>query len=432
MKRVFHATLAVLSVLVASACEEELPTAEGGGLLPVSARTVEIRIPFEEFGREPRTFFGYGSASELGVGLVAREFFGADAHALLRFAGAPSGITVRDSTGAIVADSMLTFVGGRAVIRFDTLTAPGEPVSLGAGALQSPWDVRSATWTRGVDTVGTQVSWPEPGAGPVTVLDTLTWDPGEGDSVVVEVDSALVNAWTDTTDESRGLRLVGHTPGSRLRVRSAVLRLETRPSVNPDTLVTTSVGLSGLTFVYDPLPTAPEGPQLRIGGVPAWRTVLGIELPERIDEPNPACAQLSCPFELTPEGVILAALVLETRPVAEPFRPLDSLAVEMRPVLAPERLPKSPLGARLSSGSEAIPPGAFGQGGARQVSIPVTTYVQDLIRGETAAGNPVSPTVALVSSPEPRSFGFGVFAGEGDAPPFLRLILTLTDGVSLP
>lgn len=433
LKRVLHPLLAVLCVLAATACEDELPTAEDGDLLPVSARTVEIRLPFEEFGREARTYFGYGAPFQLGRGMVAEDFHGIRARTLIRYSPPPAGITVRDSTGATVGDSLLTFVGGRAVIRFDTLDAPTEPVTVAVAALTAPWDPRSATWEMGVDTVAGQSRWPEAGGGPVLPLDSATWDPAEGDSLVIQVDSAVVNTLADTADPSRGLRLATATAGARLGVVSAVLRLDTRPSVNPDTLVTTSVGLDALTFIYDPFPTAPAGGELRVGGTPAWRTVLRFEMPERIEEPHPACAQISCPFEIAPEEVILAALVLQTAPSPLGFRPDDSLSVETRPVLAPDRLPRSPLGARISSVTDRIPPGAFGEEGPRIVSLPVTGYVRDLLRGESSSGIPVSSTLALVAEPEPGSFGFATFSGAGgEAAPFLRIVLTLTDGVSLP
>lgn len=433
MKRVFYPLLAVLCLLATTACEEELPTAEDGGLLPVSARTVEIRLPFEDFGREPRVFFGYGNPFQLGRGIVANDFQGIQSRTLIRYSPPPAGITVRDSTGATVADSVLTFVGGRAVIRFDTLDVPSAPVQVSVGALTTPWDPGSASWTMAVDTVAGQAPWPEPGGGPVQPLDTATWDPAQGDSLVIVMDSATINALADTADPGRGLRLATETPGVRFGVRSAILRLDTRPSVNPDTLVTTSVGAAALTFIYDPFAGPPDDGDLRVGGAPAWRTVFRLELPERIEEPNPACAQLPCPFEIAPDEVILAALVLETSPSPMGFRPADSLGVEAWPVLAPDRLPKSPLGARLSSAAQAIPPEAFAEGGATAVSLPVTGYVQDLLRGESAGGFPVSTTMALVAAPEPASFGFATFSGAGsETAPFLRIILTLTEGVSLP
>lgn len=433
MRRIFSSLLAVSATLAGTACGDELPTAEDGSLLPISARTVEISLPFEEFATNLRILGGYGTPAQLSRPLIARAFEGTlDARALVRYGPVPRAATVTDSDGASQVDTLLTYVGGRAVVRFDTLTAPAGPVTLVGGALDTEWDPSSATWQLAVDTVGVQAPWTDPGAGPVTVLDTVVWDPSEADSVVFPVDSATVNLWADTTDARRGLRVAAEAQGERIRIRAAVLRVDARPSVAPDDTVEVSAGLDRMTFVYDPPAPAPTT-DLRVGGAPAWRTIFDVDLPDSIRQPNPACAELDCPFELKPEEVIFASLVLESRASEAAFRPTDSLEIEARAVLRPDLLPKSPVSDPLQASPEVIPPEAFAPGGSVQVSLPMTAFVQNLLRGETPEGDPVSSAVALLSAFEPSSFDFATFAGPpGQGRPFLRILLTLAEGVDLP
>ena len=106
---------------------------------------------------------------------------------------------------------------------------------------------------------------PEP--APVADLGTATWDPATGDSVLFTVDSATVNAWADTTDLSRGARIELFDVGPRLQMNGAILRLDVRPSLDPDTLVQLVVSTLDITFVYDPFPQPPPD-GVRIGGRP--------------------------------------------------------------------------------------------------------------------------------------------------------------------
>ena len=178
----------------------------------------------------------------------------------------------------------MTFVGGRVVAFFDTIASTNNgPVELGLGATQTPWDNRTVTWVTAVDTLNDLRPWPQPGAGPVTSIGTTVWDPAEGDSAWFELDSLQVEAWADTADVSRGARIESLTDNARLQVSRVVLRLDTRPSSNPDTIIVLSAQRDEISFVYDPIPEAPEN-GIRIGGAPAWRTVLNVKIPTHLDD----------------------------------------------------------------------------------------------------------------------------------------------------
>jgi hypothetical protein len=113
---------------------------------------------------------------------------------------------------------------------------------------------------------------------------------------------------------------------------------------------------------------------------------------------------------------------------------------EIRGVLAPEFLPKSPLaGAQFLDSiglpvGTVVPPSAFRQGSARVVELPITPLLRDLIAAPTV-GNAFrsTPTVALMEVLEPFSFSFGSFVGPGQiGEPTLRLVITISDPVELP
>src|SRR5690606_10449542 len=114
------------------------------------------------------------------------------------------------------------------------------------------------------------------------------------------------------------------------------------------------------------------------------------------------------------------------------------MEVEIRGVIAPEFLPKSPLGSPLFVDAEGAPvgapiqPAAFGPGTPRQVELAVTPLLRTLVSGTSGVFGP-TPTIALMELPEPLSFGFGSFVGPGQpGEPVLRLLLTVSDPVGLP
>lgn len=413
-------------------CADETPTSTQEELFPVTIPTVEVRIPFDDFGSDFQVLGGYGSPLSLSQGILARDYGGElDARTVTRFQRYPEAVSARDTDGTLRSDSSATFFGGRVLLVMDSLRSPDQPVQIRAGALQTPWHARTVSWDWAVDTVGTQEPWPEPGAGPVTDLGAATWDPAEGDTLALPVDSATVAAWSDTTDLSRGVRLEVEDPGVRISVRTVVLRLDARPSVNPDTTVVVTVLPQDLTFVYDPIPDPPPD-GMRVGGAPAWRTIFGVSLPETLNGPEELCVELGCPFEVTPGAVNFAALVLTTRETPVAFQPDDTLAMDVRPVLVPERLPKSPLGAALT-GFLTLPSEYFSTDPGRQIIVPVTRFVRDAVRGTTQEGTFAPNTLALLSTFEPVSLTFASFAGPGSADePVLRLILSPDEGVQLP
>lgn len=437
MRRIDRVALGVAPLLavLAAACSESTPVLGGDDLLPVDAATVEWILPFEAFGSDVEVVGGFGRVSEVGTGLVALEG-DFESRTLLRFNTYPRSVSVPDSLGVTRTDTLLSVIGADLVLRFDSVgvrpdgaaSIPVRVLDMNAGG----WDPSSATWQSAVDSLNVRTPWPQPGAGPATFVAEGEWEPAQGDSLLIRIDSATVAAWGDTANVARGTRLDAVAQGTRISLESAILRLEVRPSVNPDTTVALAVGTVGNTFVYDPLPDPPAG-ELRVGGAPAWRTFFRIDLPDRIEAPDPVCQRVQCPVELTPESVVYAALILRSRAAQPAFQPVDSLSVDVRPVLDPDRIPRAPLGPSFLPFGQPVAPQWFGSQAGRSVPVPVTGFIRDLIRGETQAGLPPAGALALLAPLEPLDFAFTPFAGPGtDDAPSLRILITLLDGVRLP
>lgn len=417
------------------ACARETPTSIDGDLLPDEPITVEITLSWADFASGLEVIGGYGSPIDLGRGVLARGFGGTlDSRALVVLDAFPSTASVQDTLGTTRPDSMLTFVGARVVATFDTISSTNTgPVTLTLGALAQEWDPETVTWAHAVDTIHDLRSWDEDGAGPVDVLATAEWDPATGDSTWFELDSAQVAMWTDTTQAGPSLRIDLMSEGFRLEVHNVVLRLKARPSVNPDTIIEVTGFRRVLTFVYSPFPEPPPD-GIRIGGAPAWRTVLDVNMPVQLNGPPELCAAVGCPVALTADGLNYAALVLHSRATEEAFQPSDTVGLDVRPVLSREALPKSPLGSSLIGLlGRRVGPESFGSSPGERIEIPITAFARGLLRGEDGEGFAPPNTLALLSVFEPVSIAFASFFGPGGPyEPVLRLIVTAGRTVVLP
>lgn len=427
---------AALSAVFAVACIEQTPTVVTAGSLPGAPITIEIHIPWSQFAQNLEVFGGYGSPKDLGRGVIATGFAGTlDARTLLRFAPYPSEVSVRDTTGTTRPDDDLTFIGGRLVAFFDTIASTNSgPVTIGLGATLSEWDAATTSWSVAVDTINDLRLWSEPGAGPVANLGTAVWDPVTGDSVQFVLDSATIAGWADTLDLSAGARLDLIDVGGKLEMRAAQLRLRVRPSSAPDSVIEITSRTSAVTFIYDPSPEPPPD-GIRIGGAPAWRTVLDIVMPTTLNGPVALCAVVSCPHTLKTAQVNHAALVLTSRAPDAAFQPTDTIGLDARPISNRAAMPKAPLGNSLISDlfGRRVGPPAFSSAPGERIEVPFTMFVRDQLRGVDANGNPAPGTLALLSVFEPFSLAFASFEGPGSLnEPFLRLVLTIGPTVELP
>jgi hypothetical protein len=424
-----------LLTLGVAACGELTPTSVDPKLLPEEPVTVEVRVPWDQFGSDLASFGGFGSPHDLGRGVVAHEFGGSlEARTLVALAALPTSATVRDTTGTQVTDDSLRVLQGRMMAVVDTLGSVADgPVTLQIGMVSQAWDPGSATWEAAVDSLGDTQAWTEAGGGPVSNTLTAVWDPAQGDTAVFDLDSAQVALWTDTASTNQGVRLEALSPGSRLSVRGLLLQADVQPSVNPDTTVVVTATSSNVTFLYTPAPPPPDG-SIRVGGTPSWRTVLDVAVPTTLTGPAELCDAVGCPLTLTADQVSYAALVLRTQRSDPAFRPSDSVRVDVRPVFDRTVLPKSPLGSSLLSIlGLRFAPELFDSGEGSEVEIPVTSFVRQLLSADTTSAFPPPNTLALLSTFEPLSLSYASFYGPGTPEaPVLKLIVTSGPAVELP
>ncbi len=425
-------------VLGGVACSEIAPTGVDPSMLPDEPVTVEIRIPWDDFASNLQAFGGFGTARDLGFGVVAHQLGDSlEARTLVAMNPVPTSATVRDSAGTSLTDTLLHVLRGRLIAVVDTLgsVATG-PVTLEASRLHQAWDAATATWTSAVDSLlGTTTAWEEPGAAPVTDAVTTVWERADGDSIVFALDSAGVALWSDTASTNQGLRLASLTAGARLRVLDVLFQVDVNPSSNPDSTVVLVVNRNAMTFVYTPDAPPPDG-SVRVGGTPSWRSTIDLSLPATITGSSALCDVVSCPLALTAARVSYAALVLTSQGVDPAFMPSDSLNMDVRPVFDASALPKAPLGTSLLTNSvgKRVAPAFFGASAGTQVEIPITSFVRSLLEPDTSSSSiPPPSTLALLSTFEPGSLAFGSFFGPGTAnPPVLKLIVTVGKPVELP
>lgn len=423
--------------LVALACADEDPTGVGGPLLPGgTVRTYEILLDPDVFLASDTTLGGFVAPQHVTYRVLAGGYEGLTSNGLVRFATPPATVTYVDTAGATRVDSMPSYIGGRLVVRVDTLrsAAPG-PVLLELHRIGEEWDPRSATWALRVDSGQVRLPWGQPGGTSAAMVDTATWDPAAGDSVSFDVDSLTAAVWADTADFARGALIRVATPDARLNSPLALLRLEARPSARPDTTVTVTLGVTAGTFVYDPQP--PASPGLRVGGVPSWRSYLRFQRLDTLSVPCPGePAGSGCVLRLDEVKVNYAALVIQPEATPPAFVPEDSLRVDARTVLTMAGVPleRSPLGSRAAAtASQPIPPSRFlPGGGAGTIEVPLTQYIAALAAARGEGKEPPPQVLVLYAAQEGGVFGAGEFGALGSAaPPRLRLIVTVATQVEI-
>ena len=416
-----------------SGCREKIATAPDLGFLQVDPRTVEVLIPYADFVDEVQVFGGYGSAADLGHGAVALDFGGLNARTLVHLGGFP---TTAEVPGT------LTFVGGRVVIVFDTVTGTLDtPVDVALFDVREDWHPPTVTWEVTVDTAGDRRPWTQPGGGLTTLIGAATFDafileaedPGAAkvNTVSIAIDSAVVAALGDPASGTIGLLLAAAEPGVILDVVDMRLVLTAVPSTMPDTVLELSVPAVDLVFMTDPVPAAPVG-WLRVGGAPSWRSVITMTIPRTVEGTADLCGTPGCQVDLTEVEVNLAELVLTTRQ-PDPFQPRIATAMDIRRVLNPELLPKSPLGETLVPFTSVFLPELFSAQAGTPVSLSVTELVGGILSVAAQTDTVAVTSIVLLSVAEPNMIGFASFEGGGDpGAPALRLLYTIANDVGLP
>jgi hypothetical protein len=261
-------------------------------------------------------------------------------------------------------------------------------------------------------------------------LAETTWN--GGDTIVISLDSAAAAVWTDSAAAFHGGLIRSSTPGSRLRIQSVGYDFLVRPSSQDTVVETGSAQAAG--FIVTPEASVPVEGELRIGGVPTWRSALrfrslaDVEIPCATPED---CVSVS----LSDVTVNLAALVLRPLPVGSrrverPYR------VEGRAILTAPGVPitRSALTSAFGQMLEAIDPEIFhGEHADAVAEVPVTSYVAQNIA--PSSENERILWMALLTTNELAApvFGYGAYGGvHSSVPPRLRLVVTAPIGGTTP
>lgn len=425
------AALAFSLTTILTACTEEEPTSIGGDLLPEGdIETFEVFLEPEQFLLLASAYSGYTAASNTTLLIAAREFEGVyNANTIVRFARPPESISVRNSGGNVVTDTLPRWVSGDIIVRIDTALSTNNGVApIAVYTTAEEWHSLSATWTHRVDTSGVRLPWSQPGGTPGELLGRASR--ASGDSVFIPIDSATIANWADLDGNVRGaiIRLDPDAPialGERLRISEVMLRLNARSSINADTIVTVFAGTSGETFVFDPQPPHTATPILA-GGVPAWRTYMEFrdDLPDLV-VPCPTISS-TCSVRLSDADITRAELLLQTAQAPEGFAPEGDVVLQARVVLRSPSVPieRSPLTngrADIDTDTTRVAPGTFRTGTGTTVRLPMTFYFRALVADTTETERRLSRSVVLMTDPESSTVGAAAFA----LSPRLRLILTV-------
>ena len=413
-------------VCAAAGCTEEISTAPDLGFLKVNPRTAEVLIPFEDFIDEVLVFDGYGSTSDIGRGWVAADLDGLNARTLVGFDEYPTTPSSDQNRGVLI------FTGGRLVLHFDSLAGELDSrVSVEVYQVEEEWHPESVNWEFAVDTTGGQRAWSQPGGGATTLVGAGNFIPDASDSLSIPIDSAMV-AFLKTEPGARPPALLVAAVGSgvSLQLVKMALVLTSSTFLNPEPWEETVPAVTR-SFMFDPAPPPPSG-WLRVGGTPSWRSVLTMSLPREVTGTPETCGSVGCEVDLTEVHLNLAELVLTTRQTELAFQPQDTTGVDIRPVLSPELLPKSPLGEAVAF-PKGVPREVFAGQAGTQVFLPLTPLLVQVLGIAAVTGTVPVTSIALFTNIEPHLIGFASFEGAGGAgAPALRLLYTVANPVGLP
>ena len=187
--------------------------------------------------------------------------------------------------------------------------------------------------------------------------------------------------------------------------------------------------INSRAIVATPEPSAAPQSEIRVGGVPVWRTVLNFRPMDEIMIPCAPGSGTCEPVALSKVEVNLAALLLE--PVQVLARRIEKpLGIEGRAVLRAPGVPvtRSALSPVIGGTPTGIDPDLFTADPEEpgRVAIPITAYVRQNL-DPPGDGDPVL-WLALLAQLEQVAplFGYAAFASiESDNPPQLRLVVTV-------
>lgn len=406
-----------------SGCGEEGPTEVGGDLLGEGFRTFEVVLDASDFLQDDSTYDRLGSLNDVQFGLVARDFEGElNANTLFRVV-VPQQVSYQNEGGQNVTDTAFTILGAELTVVIDSLADTRGGGTFEVAELTESWDPNTVTWEERVDTADVSEPWAQPGGTVGEVLGSEEWF--TGDTVRISLGaSALILA--DTANSRRGAVLRATTAGTRVRIQELSFEFRVRPA-SADTVITAgSIGRRAVVVSPEPPEAGPE--ELRVGGVPLWRSALQFRDLSDVAIPClPTSTSCTVPLrdvKISQASLLLRPLAVGSRRIERPFR------VEGRAVLRAEGVPvtRSPLSTPLGTMADSVAPALFtGISPEREVvAVPITPYIRRNLDPQ-GDEDPIL-WIALLARGEAQApvFGYASFGSlESATPPQLRLVVTV-------
>jgi hypothetical protein len=426
MRRILMTGLAVGAVVaLVAGCGDEDPVGLGSDLMGPGVRTYEVTLDPAEFLVADTTFDGIGTLNDAFFRMVAHAFDD-DLEARTLFSIArPATVNYTPSEGSAVTDTIQSIVGGVLTVVVDTVASSPGPVDLEIVRVTEEWAAPSADWEVRLDTAGVTETWAAPGGSPGAVLGGATWT--SGDTLVITLDSAAVAVWDDTLAARLGGMIRSATPGSRLFFESMEFHFDVVP-VTTDTVVPAG-GLRNSKIILTPEDTAPAEGELRVGGLPAWRSFLRFQPMADVLIPCGPGALPTCTLPLGNVTINQAALLLTPLPVGS-RRVEGPSRIEGRGVLEGPGVPltRSPLTPPFQPPTDTLEAALFvaPDPDAPAVSLSITSYVRFQL--DPPEDDEPPQWLALTAVGERARFGYAAFGGRAsDRPPRLRLVVSVRD-----
>ena len=399
-----------LSTLTLGACVEDPLLLDADAAPGASSPTLDFSLLSSDLpGWRDTTYTGFTLRSDAGFALLSNE-----ATARARFLGVLN-----------VPDTITTFADTLPVDRFDSLDVRvlvdtiqsrfgGFPLTVRLMEVTRPFDPESATWSEAEP----GMPWTTPG-GDLGVQLGVAQMTEVADSIVIPIDvdaDSLLKAWQDSDGEP-GMAFVIEGPESALNVRNVVFRYDALLE-GREVPVNQTQSLTRRTFIVDP-PMPATGSRLRVGGLPASRLYLSVEIPPSIGGVSLEGAVINhANFTFTPLPAPAAPYALEralqsrqVKLLADPFRFFE----------------KTPIGTAPLN-FQSLDPDSLALG--LPLEIDVTRRVIDAIEDGTFLIR-----LAFRGDPDGQTLGFWEFGSVEDMEalrPRLRIILTPPPDFQVP
>jgi hypothetical protein len=428
MRRIWKAGVGacVVGAIAVAACGDEGPTGVGSDLLGEGVRTYEVLFEANEFLVADTTYDGIGTLDDAPFRMAAHSFEG-ELHARTLFSlSRPHSVTYT-AGGTTRTDSIAAVVGGTLTLVVDTIATSPHPIELDVLEVTEAWDRAAATWTVRMDTAGVTERWTAPGGSPGLGVAAGTW--AGGDTLRITMDSAAVAVWADTLGAQLGGMIRATTPGARVFFHSIGFQFDVRP-VGADTVLQAGAIVASKIIATPEAAAAAPG-TLRVGGLPAWRSLLRFKPMGDVRIHCGPGQPAGCTIPLADATINTATVLLYPQPAGS-RRVERPLRLEGRAVLAGPGVPviRSPLTPPLGAPSDTLSPGLFATSPvpAEPVRLPVTGFVRAQIDPPT--DDPPPEWLALTAVGERGQFGYATFGSiTSNRPPRLRLVVSVPDAV---